>query len=245
MHQVLAEMAGISFYYALEFEDTVKGLKGYVKPDAEVPDDAVCISVGESEYEDWRSIGNTTRNDFSEFSLLSCRTSEYLMDYQRLVFHAVAIRWHDRAWLITAPPGIGKTTQYKNLKQLYPDEVSIINGDKPIVEICSDGSAFVHPSPWTGKEGWHDAEGAPLGGIIFLRHGENTIEQVEPKAMASRTFFSIFQSFDTGEGIKKTAKLAQQLLKSAPLWQLTNRGDLASSALIYDVMKKTVEGHGL
>lgn len=245
MFRCLAEMAGISFYYALEFEDTVKRLKGFVKPDAEVPDDAVCISVGESEYEDWRSIGNTTRNDFSEFSLLSCRTSEYLMDYQRFVFHAVAIRWHDRAWLITAPPGIGKSTQYKNLKELHPDEISIINGDKPIVEICSDGSAFVHPSPWTGKEGWHDAEGAPLGGIIFLKHGENTIEPVEPKTVASRTFFSVLFSFDTGDVIQKAAKLVQRLLKSVPLWQLTNRGDLASSALIYDVMNKTVEGHGL
>ena len=244
MYQVLAEMAGISLCYALEFEDTVKGLKGYMKTDAEIPNDATFISVGESEYEDWRSIGNTTRNSFSEFTLLSCRTSEYLMDHRRFVFHAVAMRWHDRAWLITAPPGIGKTTQYKNLKELHPDEVSIINGDKPIVEIRDDG-AFIHPSPWTGKEGWHDAEGAPLAGIIFLKHGENVIEPVSPKAMARSAYLSIFQSFDTGEVIQKAAKLAQQLLKSVPLWQLTNRGDLASSALIYDVMKKTIESNGI
>jgi hypothetical protein len=63
--------------------------------------------------------------------------------------------------------------------------------------------------------------------------------------VAGRTFFSIFQSFDTGDIIQKTAKLAQQLLKSAPLWQLTSRGDLASSALIYDTMKQTVEANGL
>lgn len=244
MYRCLAEMAGISCCYALEFEDTIKRLKGFVKPDAEISNDAPCISVGQSEYEDWQKIGNTTRNDFAEFSLLGCRTSEYLMDHQRFVFHAVAMRWHDRAWLITAPPGIGKTTQYKNLKELHPDEVSIINGDKPIVEIRDDG-AFVHPSPWTGKEGWHDAEGAPLAGIIFLKHGENVIEPVSPKAMARSAYLSIFQSFDTGEVIQKSAKLAQQLLKSVPLWQLTNRGDLASSALIYDVMKKTIESNGI
>ena len=238
-------MAGISFCYALEFEDTIKGLKGFVKPDAEIPNDALCISVGKSEYEDWQKLGNTTRNGYAEYSLLSCHTSEYLMDYQRFVFHAVAMRWHDKAWLITAPPGIGKSTQYKNLKELYPEEISIINGDRPILQILDDGGIMVHPSPWNGKENWCGAEAAPLAGIIFLKHGENVIEPVSPKAMANSTFFSIFQSFDTGEVIQKAAKLAQQLLKSVPLWQLTNRGDLASSALIYDVMKKTIKSNGL
>lgn len=87
--------------------------------------------------------------------------------------------------------------------------------------------------------------GGSLGGIIFLKHGENAIEPIAPKAVAGRTFFSIFQSFDTGDVVQKAAKLAQQLLKSVPLWQLTNRGDLASSALIYNVMKKTIEDNGL
>jgi hypothetical protein len=174
MLKVLVEMAGISFYYALEFEDTIKGLKGYVNLGAKIPDDAACVRVGESEYDDWHKLGNPTRDGFAEYSLLGCRTSEYLMDFRRFVFHAVAIRWHDRAWLITAPPGIGKSTQYRNLQMMHPDEVSIINGDKPIVEIRDDG-AFVHPSPWTGKEHWDGAEGAPLGGIFFLKHGENTI----------------------------------------------------------------------
>ena len=244
MYKILAEMAGMSFCYALEFEDTVKGLQGYVKPDAEIPSDAACISVGESEYDDWFKIGNTQRNGFAEYSLLGCRTSEYMMDYSRFVFHSVAMRWHDRAWLITAPPGIGKSTQFRNLQLMHPDEVDIINGDKPIVELRDDG-AFVHPSPWTGKERWCGAEGAPLGGIIFLKHGENAIEPIAPKDVAGRTFFSIFQSFDTGDVVQKAAKLAQQLLKSVPLWQLTNRGDLASSVLIYNVMKKTIEDNGL
>ena len=69
--------------------------------------------------------------------------------------------------------------------------------------------AFVHPSPWTGKEHWDGAEGAPLGGVFFLKHGENTIDPIAPKDVAGRTFFSIFQSFDTGDIIQKTAKLAQ------------------------------------
>ena len=230
--------------YAFEFNETASYLKDFLKKDTAISNKADFIRVGDSEYDDWKALGNIKRNAFAEYSLLGCRTSEYLMDFNRFMFHAVAMRWHDHAWLITALPGIGKSTQYRNLQMMYPDEVSIINGDKPIVEIRDDG-AFVHPSPWTGKERWQGAEGAPLGGIIFLKRGENAIEPVSPKAVAVRTFFSINQSFDTGDVIQKAAKLAQQLLKSVPLWQLTNRGDLASSALIYETIKKSIETNGL
>ncbi|MBO4659590.1 MAG: hypothetical protein J5637_08210 [Prevotella sp.] len=246
MHKVLVEMAGISFCYALEFADTIQGLRGYVKSDTVIPNDANLISVGKSEYDDWRKIGNTTRDAFAEYSLIGCRTSEYLMAYDRFIFHGVAISWHGHAWLITAPPGIGKSTQYKNLSELYPDEIGIINGDKPIIELRDDNTAFVHPSPWNGKERWHGADGAPLAGIIFLKHGENSIAPVTPKDVATRTYFSIFQSFDTKEMLHRVAALTKRLLQTVPIWELTNRGDHVSSELIYNVMKEwEVQHHDL
>ena len=89
----------------------------------------------------------------------------------------------------------------------------------------------------------HGAEGAPLAGIIFLKHGENSIAQVTPKDVASRTYFSIFQSFDTTDIIQRVATLTKRLLGTAPIWELTNRGDLASSELVYQVMKEWEDQH--
>ncbi len=240
-HSELAN--GIGIDYAFEFEDTAKYMEAFLRKDVEVKSDEGCIYVGESEYADWKALGNTTRNAFAEYSLIGCRTSEYLMAYDRFVFHGVAIKWHGHAWLITGRPGIGKSTQYKNLSELYPDEIGIINGDKPIIELRDDNTAFVHPSPWNGKERWHGADGAPLAGIIFLKHGENSIAQVTPKDVASRTYFSIFQSFDTTDIIQRVATLTKRLLGTAPIWELTNRGDHASSELIYQVMKEWEDQH--
>jgi len=231
-------MGGLVFHYALEFEETLSGIKDFVNKGVIVRDDAHCVSVGKSEYDDWIKMGNTRRDGFAEYSLLGCRTSEYLMNFNRFVFHSVAIRWHNRAWLIAAPSGIGKTTQYLNLNKMYPDEITIINGDKPIIELCNDGTAFVHPSPWTGKEHYGGADGAPLGGIFFLKHGENAIAEMQPSEAASFAYFSIFQSFDTTEVIRHAAKMADSLLKRVPLWLLFNRGDQASSKLLYETMKK-------
>ena len=240
-HSELAN--GIGIDYAFEFEDTAKYMEAFLRKDVEVKSDEGCIYVGESEYADWKALGNATRNAFAEYSLIGCRTSEYLMAYNRFVFHGVAINWHGHAWLITGRPGIGKSTQYKNLCELYPNEIGIINGDKPIIELRDDNTAFVHPSPWNGKERWHGADGAPLAGIIFLKHGENSIAQVTPKDVASRTYFSIFQSFDTTDIIQRVATLTKRLLGTSPIWELTNRGDLASSELVYQVMKEWEDEH--
>ena len=230
--------------YAFEFKETASYLADYLlEENLTVPNRYDYIYVGESEYADWKALGNISRNAYAEYSLLSCRTSERLMSYNCVVFHAVALRWRDHAWLISAPPGIGKSTQYKNLKELHPNEIDIICGDRPILEMCEDGSVFVHPSPWNGKERWHGADGAPLAGIIYLKHGENKIESITPTQAAGRTYFSCFQLFETTETLHRVEKLTNHLLKAASLWELTNRGDHASSGLIYNVMKQWEEQH--
>lgn len=231
---------GIGIDFAFEFEDTCRYLEAYLTKDTVLPNKN-CIYVGESEYADWKALGNTTRNAYAEYSLLSMRTSEMLMPHRCMVFHAVALRWHDRAWLISAPPGIGKSTQFRNLHELHPDEMGIICGDRPIIEMRDDGSVFVHPSPWNGKERWHGADGAPLAGIIYLKHGENKIEPITPKEVAGQTYFSCFQLFESTETLHRVAQLTNHLLKAVPLWELTNRGDHASSELIYHVMKQWEE----
>lgn len=227
-------LAGITLSYALRFNDTIRYLGKYVKEDALCED--VLISVQDYEFEDWKRLGNEV-NAHGEYSLLSLQTSIALFEHQRFVFHSVALRWHDKAWLITAPPGVGKSTQYKNLKELYGDEVSIINGDRPIIQIMENGSIMVHPSPWNGKENWYGAEAAPLAGIICLKQGqENVIKPLTAKEAAVTVLASVFHSYENEQVVRKAAKLATAMLKPTPVWLLTNKGDLASSALLRDTL---------
>ena len=52
------------------------------------------------------------------------------------VFHSAAFWWRGKAYLLTGPSGIGKSTQLRNWMDLYPKETELINGDKPI--LCFD-----------------------------------------------------------------------------------------------------------
>lgn len=54
-----------------------------------------------------------------------------LLPHGRAIIHAVCFVWCGKAWLICAPSGVGKTTHYKQWKRLFPNEVEMLNGDKP------------------------------------------------------------------------------------------------------------------
>ena len=231
-----AQIADIALTYALRYQKTAEHLGHYIQ--RELLEAQEPISVKDYEFEDWKNLGNEV-NPHGEYSLLSLQTSEALFEHQRFIFHAVAFRWKDKSWLLTAAPGVGKSTQYKNLKELYPEEISIINGDRPVLQILDEGSIMVHPSPWNGKENWCGAEAAPLAGIIFLKQGnENTIKTLTAQEAAVGALSSVFHSYETEEVVKKAAKLTTALLKNTPLWLLTNKGDLESSTLLLDTLKE-------
>ena len=235
-HYFQAQIADIDLTYALRFQKTAENLGHYIQ--RELLEAQEPISVKDYEFEDWKNLGNEV-NPHGEYSLLSLQTSEALFEHQRFIFHAVAFRWKDKSWLLTAAPGVGKSTQYKNLKELYPEDISIINGDRPVIQILEDGGIMVHPSPWNGKENWHGAEAAPLAGIIFLKQGkENTIKTLTAQEAAVGALSSVFHSYETEEVVKKAAKLTTALLKNTPLWLLTNKGDLESSTLLMDTLKE-------
>ena len=157
----------------------------------------------------------------TEYTVLTAFVSDALMAADRLIMHAVAIRWRDKAYLITAPSGTGKSTQFKHLNALRPGEFSVICGDRPVLWI-QNGEVTVHPSPWNGKESWHGAPAAPLGGIILLRRGEeNRLESPQPREIALELFPQIIQSCRLEEKIRRSAQLETQLLEAAPLWRLT------------------------
>ena len=102
-HTIL--IAGIECRAAFRFPETVQFFGSYIQ---KTTDDSLnAISVKDYEFDDWKNLGNEV-NPHGEYSLLSLQTSEALFEHQRFIFHAVAFRWKDKSWLLTAAPGVGK-----------------------------------------------------------------------------------------------------------------------------------------
>lgn len=174
-----------------------------------------------------------TPDDWLEYKLLLTDTAAFLLRSAACIIHGVAFSWRDRAWLLCAPSGTGKTTQFAHWKRLCGADVRLVSGDQPIVTLEADGEVLVWASPWTGKERWTGVSGpVPLGGIIFLEQAEeNELISAPLDDRAQRLLAAFMCRPDAVEEIRTLAALADAMLSRHPVWLLRNRGDPASALL--------------
>lgn len=181
-------------------------------------------------------------DSFAEYRCLILLSARLLLRYRCCIFHAAAFRWRDRAWLLTASPGTGKTTQYLNWQRMFPGEIQMISGDMPILESREDGSVWVHPSSWNGKEKLRGAESAPLGGLVLLEQGKD--DRIVSLS-AQEGLVPLLQQFmvfpETEEEILRIAGLLERMLLTAPHWKMVNRGGDASTRLLRETLEQSIQ----
>lgn len=212
-------LAGRSFRVSARYAETASY---FPAPDPEAPlVPGAPVSIPET---DWQEYLQSGMEDcaHTEYSMLTAHCSDALLAFDCVILHAAALRWRDRSWLIIAPSGVGKSTQTRNLQELLPGEVSVICGDRPVLERC--GGAFrVHPSPWNGKENWHGAEAAPLGGLILLRRGpENRLYALREDEAILNLYVAFIQTSASVEAVTKVADLEDGVLRAVPTWLLVS-----------------------
>ncbi|MBR4659204.1 MAG: hypothetical protein IKP26_08135 [Clostridia bacterium] len=175
----------------------------------------------------------------AEFRSLICLTSKLLLRHGCCLFHAVSFEMDGLAWLLTAPSGTGKSTQYMNWQRQFPREARMISGDVPVIE-ASDRGVLVHPSPWNGKEGLGNPRlSAPLGGIVILEQGdEDRIETVGTAEAVYRMLPQFIVLLETEDEVRALCAIVDRLLRSVPVRKLVNRGGAESTALLRSELKR-------
>ena len=179
-------------------------------------------------------------DNYVEFRTQTELSSHHLLQYGCCFFHAVSFCWQGRAFLLTAPSGTGKTTQFLNWQRLHPGEITMICGDMPVLERRDDGTIWVHPSPWNGKEDLGDRHHppAPLAGIVLLEQGQdNTIAPLPVREAIPALFPQFIVQPNTEAEILALTGLMDQMLRTVPVRKLTNRGDDASTELLRQTLK--------
>lgn len=229
-------LAGIPVEAALQYEDYLRLYRPYFT--ALPPMLSVGLTPGELAAARIRYT-ECPELPYVEHMELCTRLSNLLIPTGRVFFHGTAFLWHGRAWILTAPSGTGKSTQYFLWKLLYGDEILLISGDKPILE-SRDGTFFLHSSPWNGKENMGNCLSAPLGGIIYLEQANaNTMERMHT-GMALPIYTQFLYSPEDTEAVLAVCRFADSLLRTVPVWRLSNRGDRASAKLCHDVLEEAI-----
>lgn len=229
--KVYVKLAGIAFEFQLLFPETADHFKSF---QGKMPiSDSISIGLSKEQFEEVKpTYPHTMSDSLVEFSELTTLTADALIHLERCVFHGVAFVWRGKCYIFTAPSGTGKSTQYVLWKSVLGDQMRILNGDKPLLHISVTEPVFVHPSPWTGKEGMGRNETAPLGGIILLEQAqENEMFRLSPRQSAIPLFVQFLHSAVDEDSVRKVALMEERLLNSVPVWLLRNRGDLDSACM--------------
>ena len=239
MKEIEITLAGIPLRIGLFFPENAKGFGSYITQD-NCSGHEISVDLDEPRRYPVICPDGVLTPD-SEIYLLMPHVSRTLLKYGRVLFHGAAFRWRGRAWIFTAPSGTGKTTQLRNWQRLWPDELELIGGDKVVLAQEKDGSFWLLPSPWTGKEGDRGSVSAPLGGIVLLRQAkENTVTILSPGEAVLRMFDQLLITAETEEEIVEAAALLDSMLRVVPVWRLDNLGDLDSAYLMRRKLEEDV-----
>ena len=148
--------------------------------------------INRESVESERANGHSFSRGYLEDICLYRSIAEQLPHFDAFVFHGAAVNIDGAGFIFTAPSGTGKTTHVKLLMENYPNRVSIINGDKPVIRFCNDG-VYVCSTPWAGKEDMKTNTRARLRGICILRRGEsNSIRRIEPSAFFGEIIHQVY-----------------------------------------------------
>lgn len=206
---------------------SVKGISEYLKEycrdyivDEKEAEFQIAISEEDISRERRYSENNKNSDAYIEIIVLLRKIADTLPEKNRFLMHGAVVEWNEKGYMFTAPSGTGKTTHIQLWKKFIGEEVRIINGDKPILEI-GEQEVLAYGTPWAGKERFQQNKSVSLKKICFLRQGTvNRMRRLEPKEALK---LLIIQIYFTTESQKagKTLELFNELLKRIPVYELT------------------------
>lgn len=233
-------LAEIELHVNFRYENTKSYFGKFVQECNDIDD---ALFVPGSDFIEFEKKWNMSQNDDTEYAISVYRFCDALLHKNCCIFHGAAFLWREKAFILTAASGVGKTTQLRHWQKLCGDELVVMNGDKPVLK-AEDNLIMVYPSPWKGKECLGDDNIiAPLGGIIYLEQAmENRICRMTAREAVEPLIRRFLSSFDTEEITLAACKFEDSLLKSVPVWRLRNEGDILSAMLTMETLRKEVFG---
>lgn len=108
------------------------------------------------------------------------KIAEWMPSQDTFLFHGSAVAVDGQGYLFTAKSGTGKSTHTRLWREMLGERAVMINDDKPLIHVNTDGSAVIYGTPWNGKHNLGNNIVVPLKAICILkRDSENHIERIQ------------------------------------------------------------------
>ena len=157
----------------------------------------------------------------------------FLFEEDCFLIHCAVISYKGKAYAFTAKSGTGKTTHIRLWKKRFGDEVSVVNGDKPIIrrQKNEDGSySFIaYGTPWCGKEHYNTNRAVPLGGLFLLKRGEENRVELDKDGEAVPFLLGQMNYKNDVKYLGRMLDFLDSLITTIPVWRLYCNMDISAA----------------
>ena len=160
--------------------------------------------------------------------------AQELLSFEGTYLHASAVVLDGKAYLFSAQSGTGKSTHTEKWCRLLGAQY--LNDDKPALRFVDD-QWIAYGTPWSGKHDLSSPQGAPVGGIAFLKRGtQNSIRRLTAQEAVPLFIGQSLWRVPKHEQMQQQLKLVDRLVQQVPIWELTCRNDDAAAILARETM---------
>jgi hypothetical protein len=215
---MIYEIAGMRVQIQNRCKYTEKFCEKYLSQDQDSPFDISASVTNEEFFAEKQATPNHFSDGYIENICLYRAICRQLPTFDRMLLHAAVIKYDGKAYAFLGKSGTGKST-HTGLWNQYLKGVSVVNGDKPILQYVNDGF-LAYGTPWMGKENLGENTVAPLCGLCFLEQAkENEIVKLTPMQAANRIFTQVLFPQDA-QNAEKTLELLDKLVTVVPAYLL-------------------------
>lgn len=246
------KLAGITIEIHHKHDYIKRLCMDYIAPDNATPDFSVAVTDGEvsdekeafHETEDYlrliQATGLDGKDPYSdgvyESTAIHRKIVNRMVQYDTILIHSAVVAVDGVAYAFLAKSGVGKSTHLKQWMKHFGDDVTIVNGDKPMYAFNGE-SLNVYGSPWRGKEGWGENISLPVKAICFLTRGDvNDIRVATGREIIELLFHQILIPADA-EDEMRVMRIVNKIVTTTPIYIMRCTIDEEAAVVAYNGMR--------
>ncbi len=191
-----------------------------------------CVSVSSEEIQA-EDKGAGFDKGYLETLAIYRKLAEKVLEYNGFLLHGVVVEVNKCGVAFLARSGVGKSTHARLWKELLRDEMTIINGDKPLVRII-DGKIFAYGTPWAGKENIHTNTKTELKKICFIeRSPKNECSPMKKDMVFERIIKQMYIPWDKSL-LYLTIEYISTLIEKCDYYLIKCNTDISAAKTAYE-----------
>jgi hypothetical protein len=171
-------------------------------------------------------------NHYSSFLSIGIAFRNHIVKKNGIQIHCSSIDYQGTGLLFSAPSGTGKSTHMRLWRELYKDDVTIINEDRPVIRYMNN-IPMLCGTPWSGTSDSFANKIVPLKTIVMLEQAPtNSIEKLSGGMVLQLLMPRCFMPYFDSELMVEATTTLEKLITDVPVYLLKCRPDYEAVELV-------------